>query len=101
MQDWNLVPDIQKTYCEVAKFAQDFGAERVVLFGSRARGNNLPKSDIDLAVQGCSHFFELEDALKNNLWTLLDVDVVNLDADISDELRCEIDRDGVVLYEKV
>lgn len=43
----------------------------------------------------------LVDRFENELWTLLDVDVVNLDAGISPELRAEIERDGKVLYEKI
>lgn len=73
----------------------------VVLFGSRARGTSLPKSDIDLAVEGRKNFDELYDRLQNDLWPLLRVDVVNLDDDISKGLRDEIARDGKVLYEEV
>jgi hypothetical protein len=28
-------------------------------------------------------------------------DIVDLNADVSDELKIEIDRDGVIIYEKV
>ena len=92
---------IEDVYKQIADFAREGGARRVVLFGSRARGTNLPKSDIDLAVEGCADFNGLYDRLQNELWSLLKLDIVNLDACASDELRHEIDRDGVVLYEKV
>ena len=36
----------------LAQLAKDCGARKLVLFGSRARGDNRPRSDIDLAVFG-------------------------------------------------
>jgi len=92
---------IERVYEQIAEFARDAGARRVVLFGSRARGTSQPRSDIDLAVEGCPDFDRLSDRLQDELWSLLRVDVVNLDADVSEELRREIARDGRVLYEEV
>ncbi|MDO4849966.1 MAG: nucleotidyltransferase substrate binding protein [Coriobacteriia bacterium] len=37
---------IEDVYKQIAEFAREGGARRVTLFGSRARGTNLPKSDI-------------------------------------------------------
>lgn len=92
---------IERVYEQIAEFARDAGARRVLLFGSRARGTSQPRSDIDLAVEGCPDFDRLSDRLQDELWSLLRVDVVNLDADVSEELRREIARDGRVLYEEV
>ncbi|WP_455137072.1 nucleotidyltransferase family protein [Thermophilibacter sp.] len=92
---------IEQVYEQIAEFAREAGARRVTLFGSRARGTNQPKSDIDLAVEGCPNFDALEDRLQNELWSLLELDVVNLDAPVSDALRADIARDGRVLYEEV
>ena len=92
---------IEQVYRQIAEFARVAGARRVVLFGSRARGTNQPQSDIDLAVEGCPDFPALEDRLQNELWSLLRLDVVNLDELSSDDLRAEIARDGKVLYEEV
>ena len=39
-------------YNSIAKAAEHFGASKVVLFGSRARGDNRERSDIDIAVYG-------------------------------------------------
>lgn len=91
---------IEQVYAQIAEFARDAGARRVLLFGSRARGTNQPRSDIDLAIEGCPNFLALEERLQEELWSLLRLDVVNLDDNISDSLRAEIDRDGKVLYEK-
>ncbi|QOL33231.1 nucleotidyltransferase family protein [Bifidobacterium eulemuris] len=95
-----MVP-VEQVYEQIRAMSAEAGASRVVLFGSRAMGTNRPKSDIDLAVAGCPNFSQLEDALQNDLWSLLKLDVVNLDEPISDELCVEIERDGKVLYEKV
>lgn len=92
---------IESVYQQIAQFAREAGAKRVILFGSRARGTNYPKSDIDLAIEGCPDFPALEDRLQEELWSLLRLDIVNLDARVSDELRQEIARDGKVLYEEV
>lgn len=95
-----MVP-IENVYEQIRTFAADAGARKVVLFGSRAKGVNRPKSDIDLAVAGCPDFNRLEQNLQDNLWSLLKVDVINLDEPISESLRAEIERSGKVLYEKV
>ena len=95
-----MVP-IENVYEQIRTFAADAGARKVVLFGSRAKGVNRPKSDIDLAVAGCPDFNRLEQNLQDNLWSLLKVDVINLDEPISSSLRAEIERSGKVLYEKI
>lgn len=92
---------IDQVYAQIVEFAQQAGARRVVLFGSRARGTNQPRSDIDLAIEGCPDFPALEARLQDELWSLLRLDIVNLDDSISVELREEIARDGKVLYEEV
>ena len=94
-----MVP-IENVYEQIRTFAADAGARKVVLFGSRAKGVNRPKSDIDLAVAGCP-IHRLEQNLQDNLWSLLKVDVINLDEPISSSLRAEIERSGKVLYEKI
>ena len=92
---------VEDVYAQIRDFAADAGVGRVILFGSRAKGTARPKSDIDLAVEGCADFAELERHLQDDLWSLLKVDVIDLDAPISDALRHEIAATGKVLYEKV
>ena len=41
-------------YDEIIDFAKQYKTSKVVLFGSRARGTNQDKSDIDIAVYGWS-----------------------------------------------
>lgn len=95
------MPNVQRAYDQIVREAKRVGARRVVLFGSRARGNNRPKSDIDVAVEGCADINALRDALDNDVETLLGIDLVDLDTTRSEELRREIARDGIVLYEEV
>lgn len=39
-------------YARLAELAAQYGAQKLVLFGSRARGDHRPSSDIDLAIYG-------------------------------------------------
>lgn len=93
--------DIDKRVEEdIIKIAKKHSIEKVILFGSRARGDNFERSDIDLAVSGgnsLDFYYDIEE----NTWTLLSFDIVDLDKGISKELQTEIDRDGVVIYEKI
>lgn len=84
----------------LSALAQSAGAARVVLFGSRARGDNLPRSDIDLAVYGLTQSgaaaFRVGLA---DLPTLLKFDFVAVSGETSPELLAEIRKDGVTLYD--
>lgn len=94
--------NIKKVYDQIIDFSKEIGVEKIVLFGSRARGDNQEKSDIDIAVYGCSNFLKLKMKIDDELWSLLHVDIINMDEyNVSQELINEINRDGVVLYEKV
>ena len=37
---------------DIVTFAKRYSVRKVILFGSRARGNNTERSDIDIAVYG-------------------------------------------------
>lgn len=37
---------------ELSSFAQKYSVTKIILFGSRARGTNTERSDIDIAVYG-------------------------------------------------
>ena len=85
---------------EIQKLAQKHEIGKVILFGSRARGDFHRTSDIDLAVSGgYIPAFALD--VDEQTWTLLSFDVVNLDRPLPKELVSNIKKDGVVLYEKV
>lgn len=93
--------NMEHVYNQIREICAEERAARVVLFGSRARGTAEEKSDIDLAVWGCPDFPHLEDRLDNELWSLLRLDVVNMDESSSHELLEEVLKDGKALYEEV
>lgn len=86
----------------VSRLAAIRSVERVVLFGSRARGDHGPRSDVDLAVE--VRWATLADRvlmaeLVEDAPTLLGVDLVRLDA-VDEGLRAAIAREGIVPYER-
>ena len=85
---------------EIAGLAERYGIRRVILFGSRARGDNREHSDIDLAVSG-GNVTEFRLEIDEAVHTLLMFDVVNLDGPVQASLREAIEKEGVLLYEKV
>ena len=93
----NLRDDIKESIIALAK-AHD--VDKVILFGSRARGDNRERSDIDLAISG-GNYVEFALAVDEVIPTLLMFDVVVTDKLLSAELREAIAKDGVLLYEKV
>ena len=84
---------------ELCSFAQKYSITRIVLFGSRARGTNAERSDIDIAVYG-GDFDSFYWDVKEKTHSLLMFDIVQADAAVSAELKAEIEKDGVVIYEK-
>ena len=84
---------------ELLFFAKKYSIEKIILFGSRARGTNTERSDIDIAVYG-GDFDQFYWDVKEQTHSLLMFDIVQADESISDELRQEIKKDGVVIYEK-
>ena len=84
---------------ELSSFAQKYSVTKIILFGSRARGTNTERSDIDIAVYG-GDFNSFYWDVKENIHSLLMFDVVQAGTSISDELKKEIAKDGVVIYEK-
>ncbi len=77
----------EKVFSEISGLAQQYGASKVILFGSRARRTHHPKSDIDLAVYDCTNFRDFSFSVDEKTMTLLQFDIVNMNADISEELR--------------
>ena len=85
---------------EICELAQKHQIEKVILFGSQARGDYKRASDIDLAEKGGnSTRFALE--VEEHTSTPLKYDVVNLDRTVQDALRECIEKEGIVLYEKI
>ena len=98
--DWKKTGISDKVITEIQNIAFQNHVKKVILFGSRARGDYYKKSDIDLAVEG-GDFLNFSVSVDEETSTLLEYDVVELDKGISHELLDSIKRDGVVIYEKI
>ncbi|MDR5587174.1 nucleotidyltransferase domain-containing protein [Clostridium aquiflavi] len=73
---------------------------KVVLFGSRAREDNILKSDIDLAIYSDKDLGEYIEDIELNTRTLLEFDFSDM-KNIKDEFfKEQINKDGVTIYEK-
>ena len=84
----------------INELAKKYNIQKVVLFGSRARGDYKERSDIDLAVSG-GDIVGFTFAVEEETPTLLMFDVVNLDKEVQQDLLASIKKEGVVLFEKV
>lgn len=85
---------------EIISLAQRHGIEKVILFGSRARGDYHRASDIDLAVYG-GNVTDFALDVEELTATLLTYDVVDLSKELQIGFREAINKEGKVLYEKV
>lgn len=98
--------DIQKTGLseelikEISTIASKWGVQKVILFGSRSRGDYGRASDIDLAVSG-GDFTQFCLNIEENAWTLLKFDIINLNDSLEPDFRAMIQKEGVTLYEKI
>ena len=84
---------IQEILEEIQRISRQYVAREVILFGSRAKGTETERSDIDIAVSGAERFDELEEAI-DEIPTLLSFDVVNMDTCQNELLLKEIREYG-------
>lgn len=90
---------MEEIYQKLAALAQRHGARRLVLFGSRARGDHKERSDIDLAVYGMPQEARAEFRLDaEELPTLLKFDIVHITPGMNPKFLENIEKDGVILY---
>lgn len=89
----------ERVIMDIAVLSREYNIQKVILFGSRARGTHTDRSDIDIALSG-GNTAEFSLDIDEKVHTLLMFDVVDLDGHISEELQREIERDGIVIYEK-
>ena len=95
---YGLSTELQNQIIELAK---RYRVQKLVLFGSRARGDFRPASDIDLAVYGLDPRNDLAfSADLDELPTLLKLDMVPIRAGTDAALIAEIEKDGVVWMER-
>lgn len=84
---------------EIRAAAKRSNLTKVILFGSRARGDYKKTSDIDLAVTGGNTALFAADMEETP--TLLSFDIVDLDKPVQTELLQSIAKEGIILYEKI
>lgn len=78
---------------EICQLAQKHNINKVILFGSRARGDYKRVSDIDLAVSG-GDFARFALDVDEETSTLLKYDIVDLDGSVQRELKDSIEKEG-------
>ncbi|MDR2010098.1 MAG: nucleotidyltransferase domain-containing protein [Bacteroidales bacterium] len=87
----------------ISIFAEFPALEKVWLYGSRAKGNFQPYSDIDITLQGNALNIEIQHQIE---WALDDLflpytfDVSILSAISNQNLLAHINRVGILIYEK-
>ena len=74
------------------------GAQKVILFGSRAKGTHHERSDFDIAVAGVTDMILLQQMIEE-LPTLYEIDVVDLDTCKNHLLMEEIKEYGCKIFE--
>ena len=93
---------MDELYKQLAELARRYGAKRLVLFGSRARGDNRYNSDIDLAVYGMPENNRAEFWLDcEELPTLLKFDIVHITNGMNPAFLANIKKDGVELMDRL
>lgn len=84
---------VEEVISRVAELCRQYDAQKVILYGSRAKGTALERSDIDVAVSGVKDFDALSDEVEE-LPTLYSVDLLNLDTCRNDLLMEDIRQYG-------
>lgn len=77
--------------------------DSVLIYGSRAKGNYRPGSDIDLTIKGSTLEFaelmQIEDQI-DDLYLPYTVDLSQYDQLTNPDLIAHIDRVGIVIYDR-
>lgn len=92
---------MEEIYSLIAETGRKCNADKIILYGSRARGDNRERSDIDIAVFGIPKenrilFTEAVEKLP----TLLDFDIVFITDKTDAALINNINKDGLVIMNK-
>ena len=95
----SLREDIRQELCVLAKKHE---LEKLILFGSRAKGTCWERSDIDLAASfnTAEQYFNFQEDVEE-IETLLMFDIVDMNSSLINlELIEDIKKDGIILYEE-
>lgn len=90
---------IQKLTEAAPYIRQEFGVTSMRLFGSMARGDNRPDSDVDVFVEMPPRLFVIC-RFKEYLETLLmtSVDLIRKHSNLSPIFLSQVDKDGITIF---
>ena len=91
---------IEEILQEIIRICKNNSVTKVILFGSRAKGTALKRSDIDIAVCGVVDIEKLREELED-ITTLYTIDVVDMDECGNELLLEDIKQYGRKIYEKI
>ena len=94
----NLDKQILKEIGQIASHHPEI--QKILLFGSRARGDNSERSDIDLAVYAKGSISTFIEEIELMTTTLLEYDITHITELTEDYFLEQINREGIVIYEK-
>lgn len=92
----------EKLILSIQNIGAKYPIQKIVIFGSRARGSSNRSSDIDLAIFTLPQF-ESQGSFSSDiddLETLLKIDLVFINERTELKLMENIKKDGVVVYEQ-
>lgn len=93
---------MEELYGRLTELARRYGARRLVLYGSRARGDHRYNSDVDLAVYGMPEKNEGAFGMDcDELPTLLKLDIVQIREGMNPAFLANIEKDGVTLMDRL
>lgn len=87
----NYIQDIASSFPDI---------EKILLFGSRIRGDHRQTSDIDLAVYSSSDLSEFIYALETKVPTLLEFDVTAMNQAEDAFFKTNAEKEGQIIYER-
>lgn len=91
---------IEEILQEIIRICKNNSVTKVILFGSRAKGTALERSDIDIVVCGVEDIEKLREELED-ITTLYTIDVVDMDECGNELLLEDIKQYGRKIYEKI
>lgn len=94
----NLKDEIVREIVSISKKYKSI--KKIILFGSRARGDNSLKSDIDLAIYCDGDLLDFIYDIECNTNTLLEFDVSDMNSVTDPIFIHQIKKEGIIIYEK-
>lgn len=76
--------------------------DKVVLFGSRARGDNRERSDFDVAIYMQGEYTKILDEIDNiNTLLKIDITIIKPENSLSEQFLDNVKKEGITIYEQV